>query len=95
MKVEKKSVSSSSYASASSAYGKSQRVESVSAVQDSVEVSSSAGLFQKALNAISNVPDVRAQAISGIQQEVANGTYQRDERQVAERMIMDSIETPL
>lgn len=94
MKVEKKSVSSS-YAAASSAYGKSQRVERAPAVRDSVEVSSSAGLFQKALDAVNAVPDVRAEAISGIQQEVASGTYKRDEREVAERMIMDSIDTPL
>jgi flagellar biosynthesis anti-sigma factor FlgM len=94
MKVEKKSVSSS-YAAASSAYGKTQRVGAPTAVQDSVEVSSSAGLFQKALDAVSQVPDVRAEAISGIQQEVANGTYNRDERQVAYKMIQDSIDTPL
>lgn len=94
MKVEKKSVSSS-YATASKAYGASSRVGAAVAVRDSVEVSSSAGLFQRALTAINAVPDIRAEAISGIQQEVASGTYQRDERQVAEKMIRDSIDTPL
>ncbi|CAM2008057.1 flagellar biosynthesis anti-sigma factor FlgM [Acanthopleuribacter pedis] len=95
MKVEKGSVSSSTYASASTAYGKSARTGSRSAVSDSVEVSASATLFQTAQSAIRGVPDVRSAAISGIQQEMAEGTYHRDEREVAQKVIDDELSTDL
>ena len=95
MKVEKKSVSSASYASASAAYGSAKRVDRVAARDDLVEVSASGQLFETAVRSAANVPDVRTEAISGIQQEFANGTYQRDERVVAEKMIQDTIDTPI
>lgn len=95
MKVEKGSVSSSTYASASTAYGKSARSGTASAVSDSVEVSASASLYQSAASAIRGVPDVRAEAISGIQQEFAEGTYHRDEREVAQKVIDDELSTDL
>ncbi len=91
MKVSKGSVSSSTYASASSAYGKGARAGRATAPGDSVEVSASGSLFQSAVNAVRDVPDVRAEAISGIQQEFAEGTYHRDEREVAQKVVEDQI----
>ena len=95
MKVDKGSVSSSTYASATSAYGKSARSGKASALRDSVEVSASGSLFQAAASAIRDVPDVRASAISGIQQEFAEGTYHRDEREVAQKVIEDDLNNDL
>ena len=94
MKVGKGSVSSTGYAGATAAYGKAKRVQAPAAVNDSVEVSPSAALFQKAVGALGDVPDIRTEAISGIQQELDEGRYQRDERVVAERLIDDHIISP-
>ena len=98
MKVSKNSVSSSyrsGSAAAGAAYGKAQKVEAPSSVNDSLEVSESAGLFQKAVDAIQNVPDIRMEAVSGIQQEFKDGSYHRDEVEVAEKVIQDGIDSPI
>ena len=94
MKVEKRSVSSTSYASASSAYGQVKKSSGPAPVNDSVEVSASANVFQSALELARQVPDVRTEAISGIQQEVADGNYHRDETEVAEKVIKDYLSSP-
>ncbi|CAM2066966.1 Flagellar biosynthesis anti-sigma factor FlgM [Sulfidibacter corallicola] len=92
MKVEKSSVSSASYASAASSYGKgSKRAEAVEAPSDSVEVSVSGSLFQRAVDSLRQAPDIRSEAISGIQREFAEGTYHRDEREVAKKVIDESL----
>lgn len=95
MKISKKSISSTSYTSAASAYGKAQRVTGSEPVSDSVEVSESGNLFQAAQNAASQVPDIRTEAIEGIQNELANGNYQRDEHEVADKMVTDHLSSPL
>ena len=95
MKVSKKSISSTSYSSAASAYGKAQKVSGSQPVQDSVEVSASGSLFQTAVDAAAEVPDIRTEAIEGIQNELASGSYQRDEHEVANRVIQDHLASPL
>ena len=93
MKVEKRSVSSSYTASAAgSAYGKSAvGVGTAPAARDSIEVSTSANLFQKAVDLVRDVPDVRTDAIQGIQQEVRDGSYKRDEALVADKVLLDHL----
>lgn len=89
MKVEKSSVSSSTYASAGTAYGKSKSVGSVPRSGDSVEVSASGSLFQRAVQAAENTPDIRISSVQNIQREFSEGSYARDETAVAERVIRD------
>lgn len=95
MKISKKSISSTSYTSAASAYGKSQRVSGSQPVQDSVEVSESGNMFQAALQVASQTPDIRMEAIEGIQQEVESGSYHRNEHEVADKVIQDQLSSPL
>jgi len=95
MKVSKSSVSTSYRSSAaSSAYGKSQRAQESTALDDSLEVSPSAALFQKAVDSMSNVPDIRTEALSGIQKEFQDGSYHRDETEVADKVIADYLTSP-
>jgi len=89
MKIGKKTTASANYTKGVSTYQKAANIDSRSSVDDSVEVSSSFSLVQKAVEALADVPDIRPAAISGIQQEMANGTYHRDEVKVAERVIED------
>lgn len=95
MKVENRTASSTRFSSsvATAAYGQAQKLPSTK-TDDSIDVSKSASLFQKASAALNNVPDVRTDAIAGIQRELNEGTYQRDETQVAERVIQDYISFP-
>lgn len=93
MKIGKKSISSTSYTSAASAYGKTQRVSGAKPVQDSIEVSESGSMFQTALSVAANTPDIRAEAIEGVQRELADGTYHRDEAEVADRVLTDHLES--
>lgn len=89
MKIGKKTTGSASYTAGVSAYKQNAKVESRSNVDDSVEVSSSFSLVQKAVEALRQVPDIRPEAVSGIQQEMANGSYYRDEVKVAKKVIED------
>jgi flagellar biosynthesis anti-sigma factor FlgM len=99
MKISKRSVSSTYQSSSSSkagnAYSKVQGPTDAARSGDSIEVSESAGLFQKAVDAVSDVPDIRMEAIEGIQRELEDGSYHRDESEVAERVISDYLESPL
>ena len=96
MKVSKSSVSSTyrSSSTASSAYGKAQKASESASLDDSIEVSASGGLFQKAAEMINDVPDVRTEAISGIQNEFEDGSYHRDETEVADKVIEDYLTSP-
>jgi anti-sigma28 factor (negative regulator of flagellin synthesis) len=90
MKVEKRSISSSySPSSAGVAYSKNKSVSGSAPVRDSIEVSQSANLFQKAVDLVNDVPDVRTEAIEGIQQELDDGSYHRDEVEVAGKVLQD------
>ena len=95
MKISKRSVSSS-YSGATQAYGKNKAVSETKPAQasDSVEVSESGSLFQTAQAAAADVPDIRTAAVEPIQQEFADGSYHRDEYEVAEKVIQDEIDTP-
>lgn len=92
MKVEKSSISSTSYASAVRTYGNASSVEAPVSVQDSVEVSASAGLIGKAQALLAATPDIRTETVSGIQREFADGTYNRDDREVAQKVIEDYLD---
>jgi len=96
MKVNKRSATSS-VASAGRAYGKAKRTEEAKPAResDSVEVSASGSLFQVAKEAIAEVPDIRTEAVAPIQKEMDDGTYHRDEHEVAEKVIDDHIGTPV
>ena len=89
MKISKNSASPTSYTSGTSAYGKTRKVQGAPPVTDSVEVSESGSLFQAAVAVAEKTPDIRTGAIEGIQEEFADGSYHRDETEVAEKVIQD------
>jgi flagellar biosynthesis anti-sigma factor FlgM len=93
MKVNKNSVSSTSYSPVKSTYGKSQPVSSPQPAGrgDSVEMSAAGALFQTARQLIDQVPDIRTESVTGIQQEFADGSYHRDEHEVANKVIEDHL----
>jgi flagellar biosynthesis anti-sigma factor FlgM len=94
MKIGKKSTSSASYAKATSGYGQSSRqVERKASVDDSIEVSSDFSVLQQAIASVNALPDIRSEAISGVQQELREGSYHRDEEEVAEKVIEEHLET--
>ncbi len=95
MKVNKGSVSST-YATAGKAYGKVKKASDPQPVResDSVEMSESGSLFQAALTAVKDVPDIRTEAVAPIQKEMDDGSYHRDEHEVAEKIVQDHVNTP-
>lgn len=93
MRINKKSISSTSYSSAASTYGKAQKV--TGSIQDSVEVSESGSLFQTTVDLARNTSDIRTEAVEGIQQELEQGNYQRNEFEVAGKVIQDQLNLPV
>ena len=95
MKVDNQPMATATLASANTAYGAAKSAKApVGAKNDSVEVSASASLFQKGLEAIKEVPDVRTEAIDGIRKEFEAGTYYRDETAIASKLLQENISIP-
>jgi len=58
---------------------------------DSVELSPEAKTMGQALKAMEALPDVREEKVAEIRERIANGTYQIDGREVAEKMIKEAV----
>lgn len=91
MKVGKKSVTSTSYTQATSAYARNAGVRTSPSIDDSVDLSRSVEHVARAVAMVSQVPDVRMEAIRPIQAELDQGTYHRDEVKVAQKVIEDHL----
>ena len=56
---------------------------------DQVQLSSQAQELQRALDAVTAEPDVRAARVDALRQQVASGTYEVDARAIASRMVRE------
>lgn len=91
MKIGKRSVTST-YSPASKNYGNAKKVDGPSATgNDSIEVSQSGELFRAAQQAAQRTPEIRTEAVAGIQRELADGTYQRNDEEVANKVIQEHL----
>jgi negative regulator of flagellin synthesis FlgM len=57
--------------------------------EDTFSLSSTHGDVQTLTANLANVPEVRAQRVSALQQQISNGTYQPDSSKVADAIIAD------
>ncbi|TCK62109.1 flagellar biosynthesis anti-sigma factor FlgM [Seleniivibrio woodruffii] len=71
----------------------SSSYESVSASgTDSVSFSDSARLLSSVKNGVKSSPDVRTDLVADLKNRIENGTYNVSGRQVAEKIVQNSIE---
>ena len=56
---------------------------------DRVQLSPQAQEMQRALDAVAAQPDVRAERVAELRQQVADGTYEVDARAIASRMVRE------
>ena len=62
------------------------------AATDRVELSPRSKEMAKAAEALARTPEVRQQKVEELKAAVADGTYQVDEREVAQKMILNMLE---
>ena len=65
--------------------------EKSSGVRESVEISSRAQEMKNARDALGAQPDVRAEKVEQIKSQIEQGTYEVNGRQVADKIIKDSL----
>lgn len=90
MLIGNQGISSVNVSSVSKAYTKNARPSAASRPNDSVEVSASASMFTRALETARNTPDIRADRVEQLRQEIAEGRYQRDPATIAQNIIADN-----
>jgi len=61
--------------------------------EEKVALSNQAKEFHEVSTAIKLVPDVREEKIALIQDQIARGTYEIDNKKIAEKIILDVLET--
>jgi len=59
--------------------------------EDKVELSSRAKDLQRAVEIVRATPEVRADKVAALKEKVDSGTYEVDSKQVASKMIVDSL----
>jgi negative regulator of flagellin synthesis FlgM len=61
--------------------------------EEKVAISTQAKEFNEVSTAMKLVPEIREEKIALIQEQIANGTYQIDNKKIAEKIILDVLET--
>jgi flagellar biosynthesis anti-sigma factor FlgM len=56
-----------------------------------VSISDKANEVQQAQAAVKNMPDVRVKVVAAIQGEIDQGTYKRDSKKIAKRMVNEAL----
>lgn len=72
-----------------------KEVSSVKKAADEVKISGEGKLFQRAILAAKQAPDLNADRIAGLKQSVAQGDYSADNQDVAESMLRQILEEKL
>ncbi len=75
----------------SAAVSEDQNSNRTSSSGDSVALSSEAKIMRKAIKVLETLPDVREEKVAEIRERIAKGTYQVDGKEVAEKMIKESV----
>lgn len=65
----------------------SKATEKPSMGSDRLEISESSRLFSEALKVAQSTVDVRADRVDAIREQISNGQYRVDSRQIAEKML--------
>ena len=63
-----------------------------SGLTDRVELSPQARKLQKIIEIVKETPDIRGEKIRELKQAIESGTYQADSKEIAEKMILESLE---
>lgn len=63
-----------------------------SGLTDRVELSPEARKLQKIIEIVKETPDIREEKIRELKQAIESGTYQADSKEIAEKMILESLE---
>ncbi|MCL2002596.1 MAG: flagellar biosynthesis anti-sigma factor FlgM [Oscillospiraceae bacterium] len=66
---------------------RARKTETAPMGKDSVELSGAARLFEKALSAAKDAPEVRMERVAAVSARVAAGTYQVDASAIAAKML--------
>jgi negative regulator of flagellin synthesis FlgM len=59
--------------------------------EDRVELSGAAKEIQRVAELAKSAPDVRAEKVAALKEQIQNGTYEVDSKQVATKMLVDSL----
>lgn len=66
---------------------KTEEVKKTDKANDKVEISEEARLFQLAMKALKDVPDVREDKVSELKQQIESGTYKPSSKAVAGKIL--------
>ncbi len=66
---------------------KAEEVKKANKPNDKVEISEEARMFQLAMKALKEVPDVREDKVSELKEQIESGTYQPSSKEVASKIL--------
>ncbi len=69
----------------------SDKVEKNVAKTDTVNISDAAKEIQEVRKELDNIPDVRADKVEQLKNQIENGTYEIKSEEIAEKMLKDSL----
>ena len=69
----------------------SEKAEKNVAKTDTVNISDAAKEIQEVRRELDNVPDVRAEKVEQLKNQIENGTYEIKSEEIAEKMLKDSL----
>ena len=69
----------------------SEKAEKNVAKTDTVNISDAAKEIQEVRKELDNIPDVRAEKVEQLKNQIENGTYEVKSEEIAEKMLKDSL----
>lgn len=69
----------------------SDKAEKNAAKTDTVHISDAAKEIQEVRKELDNIPDVRADKVEQLKNQIENGTYEIKSEEIAEKMLKDSL----
>jgi negative regulator of flagellin synthesis FlgM len=69
----------------------SEKAEKNVAKTDTVNISDAAKEIQEVRKELDNIPDVRAEKVEQLKNQIENGTYEIKSEEIAEKMLKDSL----
>ncbi|MDQ6992431.1 MAG: flagellar biosynthesis anti-sigma factor FlgM [Mariprofundus sp.] len=91
MRVNNSGAATGVHKATSASKAKPKKASSASKGGDSVHVTDSATLREKALVMLADMPEVRMERIEAIRDALENGTFKQDSRKVATQIIANAL----
>ena len=68
-----------------------EKAENTAAKTDTVNISDAAKEIQEVRKELDNIPEVRAEKVEQLKNQIENGTYEIKSEEIAEKMLKDSL----